>query len=343
MRLVPVKQLRHNTNIAIDVIDNEGRLMLKEGQKITEQGIQILNRLGVSFVYINDEYCFHSHSKKQTAEIKNIYSYIAVLKNIGERISTGVSRPEDVERATEIATQIVEDMLRLPDDFKISYEPSKLKVTSIIEQGIYVAMMSTALGVKMKMPKVQLIKLCLTALLKDIALVAPKLKGNNDKLHPQIAYDYLKSTYNLDQEILQGVLQHHEYYDGTGYPNKLQGKEISTFARIICLVDSFYEIKLNHEEFNVTETLFEVKIKKLLMKFDNEMISYFIRNAEVFNLDTLIRLNNDDLAVVYKNNEVNPFKPIIRIIRSLCYKEGAIINLQESKLAIKGIEYYVED
>ena len=56
MRLVPVQNLKENSQIAINIIDNEGRFLLKEGQKITPQGIQILNRLGVAYVYINDEY-----------------------------------------------------------------------------------------------------------------------------------------------------------------------------------------------------------------------------------------------------------------------------------------------
>ena len=346
MRLVPVQNLKENSIIAINIIDNEGRFMLKEGQKITSQGIQILNRLGVSYVYINDEYCFNNNSDKYSSKIEGIYEHIIALREIGVRIINGTSGASDVLEATNVATKIVDKILLLPKDFKISYEPNKLIVNSVIEQTIYVAMMSTALGIKMELPKDQLVRLCLAALLKDVALLSPKIKMDNQaayKMHPQVAYDYLKTMYDLNEDILKGVLQHHELFDGSGFPNKTKGNEICNFARIISLVDCFYEIKSKHAYLDSTEMLFETRLKQILLKFDSEMITYFIRNAEVFTLDTLIRLNNNDIAVIYENNSVNPFKPVIRIIRSNTYDEGEIINLQESPLVIKHIEYYVEN
>lgn len=38
MRLVPVKKLKENSEIAINIIDSNGRLMLKEGQKLLQKG-----------------------------------------------------------------------------------------------------------------------------------------------------------------------------------------------------------------------------------------------------------------------------------------------------------------
>lgn len=344
MRLVPVTHLKENSCIAINVIDNEGRFMLKGGQKITKQGIQILNNLGVSYVYILDEYCFNKNPHSNTTKLETIFQHIVSLKEIGERIITGTSGSQDIRRATEVATEIVEEMLLLPKEAKIFYEPSKLVVNSVVEQTIYIAMMATILGVRMNLSKEQLIKLCLAALLKDVALLSPKIAmGSSYKTHPMVAYNYLKEVYHLDEDILQGILQHHELCDGSGYPNKLKGYQICTFAKIIGLVDCFYEIKSSHAYLDSTEMLFEVKLKQILRKFDNEMITYFIRNAEIFTLDTLIRLTNDDLAVIHANNSQNPFKPVIRIIRSDIYTEGEIIHLHDSNLSIKNIEYYVED
>lgn len=345
MRLVPVKCLKENSKIALNVIDSHGRLMVHAGHAIAESGIKILNRLGVNYVYISDEYCFNSNQNHQFKAPESMHAHVMALREIGHKIAEGESGAKDITTATEVATKIVEDMLLLPDDLKISYEPTKIIANSIIEQSIYVAMMSTALGVKMNLDKKQLVKLCLCTLLKDVALLSPKISSGGViayQQHPQVAYTYLKQTYNLDEEILQGILHHHEYFDGSGYPNKLKGTEICTFARIISLVDSFYELKSNHDSFSSTELLFEAKLKKILLKFDAEMITYFIKNAEIFNLDTLIRLTNDDLAVIYQNNPMNPFKPVIKIIRSNVYEEGSIINLHETNLSIKSIEYYVD-
>lgn len=346
MRLVPVKYLKENSCIAINIVDNDGRFMLKEGQKITAHGINILKKLGVSYVYITDEYCFNHTSTKST-QIEHIYEHIIKLKSIAYRVIDGTSNSEDLLTATNIASDIVDDMLLLPNDFKISYEPNKLVVNCVIEQTIYVAMMATALGIKMQLSKPQLVNLCLSALLKDIALLSPKINSDNAvsyKTHPAVAYSYLKSTYNLDEEILLGILHHHEYVNGCGYPSGLKGDQICRFARIISLVDCFYTLKSNHELLDNQETLFEAKMKKILTQFDLEMINYFIHYANVFTLDTLVRLTNNDLAVIYQNSSLNPFKPVIKIIQSSKYQEGEIINLMETPhLVIKNIEYYVEE
>lgn len=56
--------------------------------------------------------------------------------------------------------------------------------------------------------------------------------------HPQIGYDILKDIPMLE-DILPGVLHHHERFDGKGYPHGLAGEDIPLFARILGLVDTF--------------------------------------------------------------------------------------------------------
>ena len=56
--------------------------------------------------------------------------------------------------------------------------------------------------------------------------------------HPEIGYRILNSS-NEFSDMANYVLQHHERYDGNGYPNKLKGEEISIEARIIAVADSY--------------------------------------------------------------------------------------------------------
>jgi putative nucleotidyltransferase with HDIG domain len=57
--------------------------------------------------------------------------------------------------------------------------------------------------------------------------------------HPQIGHDVLRDTPELDGEMLDMVLHHHEYLDASGYPHALQGNEISDLVRVITIVDVF--------------------------------------------------------------------------------------------------------
>ena len=57
--------------------------------------------------------------------------------------------------------------------------------------------------------------------------------------HPVIGYDLLKDTPGVSPEILDGVRHHHEYLDGSGYPDGLTAPEISDLVRLLTIADIF--------------------------------------------------------------------------------------------------------
>ena len=64
------------------------------------------------------------------------------------------------------------------------------------------------------------------------------------KSHPAIGYHILRDIPLLD-DVLPGVLHHHERFDGRGYPHGIAGESIPLMARIIALADSFDAMSSN--------------------------------------------------------------------------------------------------
>lgn len=56
--------------------------------------------------------------------------------------------------------------------------------------------------------------------------------------HPEIGYRILKSASEFS-EVSRYVLEHHEHWDGNGYPQKIKGEDISLQARIIGIADAY--------------------------------------------------------------------------------------------------------
>jgi len=56
------------------------------------------------------------------------------------------------------------------------------------------------------------------------------------KLHPQVGYDILKDI-AFPWPVAQGILQHHERLDGSGYPAGLNAGEISPEAKMLAVAD----------------------------------------------------------------------------------------------------------
>jgi len=57
--------------------------------------------------------------------------------------------------------------------------------------------------------------------------------------HPTAGYDALKATGGISSEILDAVRHHHEYLDGSGYPDALCAADICDIVRILTISDIF--------------------------------------------------------------------------------------------------------
>ena len=57
--------------------------------------------------------------------------------------------------------------------------------------------------------------------------------------HPAAGYEILKDTPGISAEILDAVRHHHEYLDGSGYPDALSAASISDIVRILTIADIF--------------------------------------------------------------------------------------------------------
>ena len=61
------------------------------------------------------------------------------------------------------------------------------------------------------------------------------------KRHTIIGYDIVKTVDEIPG-LKEGVLSHHERYDGKGYPDGLKGEEIPLAARIVAVADTFHAL-----------------------------------------------------------------------------------------------------
>jgi putative two-component system response regulator len=101
------------------------------------------------------------------------------------------------------------------------------------------------------------------------------------KTHTRIGNDMLK---NSQQPILRAAaivaLQHHEYWDGSGYPQGLRGEDIHIFGRITCLVDVYDALRqkrLYKDAWQQAEALDFIREKSGLM-FDPQLVDLFFQS-----------------------------------------------------------------
>lgn len=152
-----------------------------------------------------------------------------------------------------------------------------------------VSVFSVLLGKSMGLKKNKLNDLRISALLHDIGKIGVKdtiLSKPADlseperqiiRKHPITGEKILK--YFIDNKsILKGVRNHHERYDGNGYPDRLKGDKIPLFARIICITDTFDALKTDrpYRKGKSTEKIIEIMKRESGKQFDPKIAERFI-------------------------------------------------------------------
>lgn len=84
----------------------------------------------------------------------------------------------------------------------------------------------------------------------DLAIINKPGRLTTDEMtvmrnHPTIGFKLLHDAHQLSEECKTIVLQHHERYDGTGYPKQLRGEEIHLYGKICALADVFDALTSN--------------------------------------------------------------------------------------------------
>jgi len=187
---------------------------------------------------------------------------------------------------------------------------------------------SILIGHLNKVPPKKIINLAVGSLLYDIgmakipqAIILKKEKLNIKelnfiKLHTIYGYKILVKDSNFPSEIASIALQHHEQFDGNGYPRKLRNEQIDLFSRIVAIADTF-EAMTKKRTYR-TEFLSYEAMKNLLgqskNKFDPKLLRTFLANMSIYPIASLVKLNTNAIGLVIGAYEDKPLRPIIKII-----------------------------
>ncbi len=235
------------------------------------------------------------------------------FKKLIEKLRPGVSSvfiPPFPEKAEEFSINI-EDFLKVIRDYLkslgvVDRELSQMKrfshsivdrllqIFSVNDKYFFnnnhlVAELSKKIAVKMGLEEALIEAIEMAALLRDLGklMIHQHILEESKRLtqfeltpmkaHPSYTVQILRQVefpWNLDPIISE----HHEYYDGSGYPLGLKGREISIGARIICVADSYYAMTTDRpyrKAMTKDQALVEVK-KNAGGQFDPEVVEIFL-------------------------------------------------------------------
>lgn len=222
------------------------------------------------------------------------------------------------------------------------------------QHSVSVCTLMTSFARTLKLPRDIIHEIAVGALLHDVgkAKVPDDILNKPAKLtdaefvkmksHVVQSKIILQGTPGISQIALDVAAQHHERFDGTGYPNKLKGDEISLYGQMGAIVDVYDAITSNrvyHKGMAPTEAL-----RKLLewskFHFNPTLVQAFIRAVGIYPTGSLVRLESRRLAVVQAQNPENLMQPVVKVIFHTrgYYLTPETVDLRHSQDRIVGHE-----
>lgn len=153
--------------------------------------------------------------------------------------------------------------------------------------------------------------------------------------HPVRGHELLKSGSLALPGALDVCLHHHEKMDGTGYPHKLVGEQISLLARMGAVCDVYDAITSTRPYKSAWDPAGSIqRMAQWKGHFDPTVFQAFVRSVGIYPVGSLVRLQSGRLAVVAEQNATSLVLPRLKVFFST--KSQMPIPLETLDLAAPG-------
>ena len=266
---------------------------------------------------------------------------------------TRLGKQIEIEQVEPVVERIVDSIFRQQDAL-LPLAQLKNHDEYTFQHSVSVCALMTSFARALEMPREIIREIAIGALLHDVgkATISDDILNKPGKLtdaefeqmksHVVQSKIILANTPGISPIALDVAAQHHERFDGSGYPNKLEGDEISQYGQMSAIVDVYDAITSNrvyHKGMPPTEALRKI-FEWSEFHFNPKLTQVFIRSLCIYPSGSLVRLESGRLAVVEEQHPDKPMQPRLRAIFHTrgYYLEPEIIDLRYSQDHITGYE-----
>jgi putative nucleotidyltransferase with HDIG domain len=250
--------------------------------------------------------------------------------------------------AQEIKSTVVsiaDSVIRNPDALML-LSALESKDEQAVTHSVNVCTLSLIFGRYIGLEKKPLYELGTGALLHDIGetKVPDDILHKSDKRTPEElnlmkqhthhGVELLMKTSGLPQSTIEIARDHHERMNGSGYPQKLLGDQLSLFTKIVSIVDVYDSVTSGlhgKPAITCTEALKNMYVWREEL-FDSLLVEQFIQCLGIYPIGSTVELNTGEVGIVINTNAGRRLLPRVMLVRDQDkkpYEPPKIINLEQ--------------
>lgn len=233
----------------------------------------------------------------------------------------------DIDSTREMTGQVVESVIRNPDAM-VWLSRVRDKDAYSYHHAFRCAIWGTVFGRHLGISRPAMENLALGLTLMDVGkaklpdgllskrgLLTPD-ERTELRRHVGYSLEILAGMPGIPAQVMQMVAEHHERFDGSGYPNQLAGKAISPLGKIAGLVDT-YDAMTSERPYARALTSVEAVSRLYELRnteFQAQLVEEFIQAIGVYPTGTLVHLSNQEVGVVIAQNPERRLRPKLLLL-----------------------------
>lgn len=328
MRTITLLQAQPGMELARDLLDKEGNLLLEKGMKLTEHYIKRLQFFGLPALYITDpllddlQDCFLLPAAVHQEAVACLSTLFR--SKVSDIFMSARTRDMHFRCLNRTVDQLVSEISGRKD--LINYNICHLG-DSIINHSLNVCLLSLVIGLSAKLPPSALKELALGALLHDLGKLCipdhiinkPGDLTNEELLeirkHTTYGYDLVRLSNEISPAAACTVQQHHERFNGDGYAVGLRGEGIHPFGRICAIADVFEAMTADriYRPSIPRKEVIEQMVSSGHRDFDLRLLQIFLHNIPVYPLGSQVILSSGEQGYVVRNHAKAALRPVVRV------------------------------
>lgn len=321
-KLLSIDKLEEGMILQEDIVQKTtGVILVAKDTVIKERHIIKLFRHKVRNVNIKEEVNIYNYNEdlmnsycKVEQKLDDLFNDINSGKEIevDEIFFEMEGFAQEISKERDILSQM--RMLNQKDDYTFNHS-------------LAVSVLSISLGKWNNYSKEQIFDLAITGLFHDIGKLripdeiinkAGKLTEEEFEIvkeHSRYGYDMLLETGKFNDDILLGILQHHEKINGQGYPQKLKGEEIHEYAKIVSICDVYHALisKRSYKDKKNPLKVADYIKHESFNSLDPYLCHVFLENISTFYVGNSVLLSNGEIGTIIYIHPQDRTKTIVKV------------------------------